>query len=221
MATLLEETSIEKITVKALADQADIDRKDLLPPLWLHRRPAGGNPGEFLAEALQLLASYDPFSPDFDALGFFRQINRFIDENSGFYHRMVIADQYKFFYNELKDSLKEFLYQDYRQREELSALSPVKLSLYTEYVTAGVMAIYVEWLKHPAFDLEEVAEAASELTYGGFQAVRMLSCTRRQQKGQRPLICSHSLQRRSLPLGAVVFFCFPGLYLLGKHDIIG
>ncbi len=172
LATLLEETSIEKITVKALADQADIDRKTF----YLHYGSIGDLlaeiQGEFLAEALQLLASYDPFSPDFDALGFFRQINRFIDENSGFYHRMVIADQYKFFYNELKDSLKEFLYQNYLQREDLSALSPVKLSLYTEYVTAGVMAIYVEWLKHPAFDLEEVAEAASELTYGGLQAVR-------------------------------------------------
>ena len=85
---------------------------------------------------------------------------------------MVIADQYKFFYNELKGSLKEFLYQNYLRREDLSTLSPVKLSLYTEYVTAGVMAIYVEWLKHPAFDLEEVAEAASELTFGGLRAVR-------------------------------------------------
>ena len=172
LATLLEETPIDKITIKALAEQADIDRKTF----YLHYGSIGDLlaeiQGDFLGEALQLLSSYDLFSLDFDALGFFRQINRFIDENSEFYHRMVIADQYKFFYNELKGSLKEFLYQNYLHREDLSTLSPVKLSLYTEYVTAGVMAIYVDWLKHPAFDLEEVAEAASELTFGGLRAVR-------------------------------------------------
>lgn len=33
------------------------------------------------------------------------------------------------------------------------------------------MAVYVEWLKHPEFDLDEVAEAASEIAYGGVRAV--------------------------------------------------
>ncbi len=112
-----------------------------------------------------------------------------------------------FFYNELKDSLKEFLYQDYRQREELSALSPVKLSLYTEYVTAGVMAIYVEWLKHPAFDLEEVAEAASELTYGGFSGgAGCCPAPDGSKKGQRPLICSPTASSAEVCLWGLWFF---------------
>lgn len=181
LSALLEESPIDKITVKALAERADIDRKTF----YLHYGSIGDLlaeiQGEFLEEALQLLASYDLFSPDFDALAFFRQINGFIDQNSKFYHQMVIADQYKFFYNELKSSLKEFLYQNYLHREDLAALSPAKLSIYTEYVTAGVMAVYVEWLTHPAFDLEEVAEAASELTYGGLRAVREVAARQAPQ----------------------------------------
>ncbi|MCI5499856.1 MAG: TetR/AcrR family transcriptional regulator [Clostridiales bacterium] len=168
---LLEESTVDKITVKALAERADIDRKTF----YLHYGSIGDLlseiQDELLQEVLQLTDAYDLFQPDFDALGLFRQLNDLIGQNSDFYRRLVIADQYNFFYSKLKDSLKDFLHEKYHQREALSTLSPVKLDLYAEYVTAGVMSIYVAWLKNPAFDLEEVAEAVSEITYGGVRAV--------------------------------------------------
>ena len=172
LAELLEESAFEKITVTALAERADIDRKTF----YLHYGSISDLmaeiQGEILEEALQLVVSYDLLSPDFDMLGLFRQLNHFIQENATFYHQMVMADNYHFLYNELRDSLKKFLYQNYLHRKDTAALSSTKLSLYIEYVTAGVMSIYVEWLKHPTFDPEEVAVVASDLTCGCFQAMR-------------------------------------------------
>ena len=33
------------------------------------------------------------------------------------------------------------------------------------------MAVYVDWLKHPEYDLKEVAETANEIAYGGIRKV--------------------------------------------------
>ncbi len=70
LATLLEETSIEKITVKALADQADIDRKTF----YLHYGSIGDLLAEIQGSSWRKPSSswlpMTPFSPDFDALGF-------------------------------------------------------------------------------------------------------------------------------------------------------
>lgn len=168
---LSTEKPIEKITIKELAERADIDRKTF----YLHYGSLGDVLDEIHNELLekvdQLIAAYDLFQPSFDALGFFRKINAIIGEDSAFYRRMVIANRYSFFYDKLRMTMKEFLRQKYHQRLEHTSISLVKLNLYAEYATAGIMAVYVEWLKHPELDLDEVAEAASEIAYGGVRAV--------------------------------------------------
>lgn len=172
LAELLEESSFEKITVKALAERADIDRKTF----YLHYGSISDLmaeiQGEFLEEALQLVVSYDLLAPSFDALGLFHDLNRFIGENSTFYRQMITVDNYNFLYHNLKDSLKAFLFQNYIHRQDMEDLSATKLSLYIEYVTSGVISIYVEWLKHPTVDPDEIAVVASDLTAGCFQAMR-------------------------------------------------
>lgn len=64
-------SAFEKITVTALAERADIDRKTF----YLHYGSISDLmaeiQGEILEEALQLVVSYDLLSPDFDMLGLF------------------------------------------------------------------------------------------------------------------------------------------------------
>lgn len=64
LAELLEESAFEKITVTALAERADIDRKTF----YLHYGSISDLmaeiQGEILEEALQLVVSYDLLSPD-------------------------------------------------------------------------------------------------------------------------------------------------------------
>lgn len=168
---LVMEKDIDKITIKELAERADIDRKTF----YLHYAGVGEVleeiQNELLAKVDHLLSDFDLFRPDFDALGFFHRLNAVIDQDSAFYRRLLVADRYSFYYVKLKTSMKEVLRERYFQAAGKSEVSPVKLDLYAEYATSGIMAIYVDWLKHPEYDLEEVAEVATENFYGGVRGV--------------------------------------------------
>ena len=170
MALVLEK-SVEKITIKELAERADIDRKTF----YLHYGCIGDVLSEMQEELLarleSIISGYDLFQPDFDALAMFREINSVILESTDFYRRMLVMDRYSFFYDKLKEAMKTFLTDKYGQLLENASISRIKLDLYLEFVTTGIMAVYVHWLRHPEFDLDVVAQAASEIAYGGGRMV--------------------------------------------------
>lgn len=171
LMTLVMEKPVEKITIKELADLADIDRKTF----YLHY----GSLWEVLSEMQEelltkleaILSGYDLFRPDFDALAFFREINAVIEASPDFYRRMLLMDRYRFFFDRLKESMKKCLADKYERELENTAVSRFRLDLYLEYVVMGIMALYVYWLQNPDFDLDEVAQAASEIAYGGGRMV--------------------------------------------------
>ena len=169
--SLIMEKNIEKITIKELAQRADIDRKTF----YLHYKSIFDVlteiQDEFLCSVGHMVDECDLFTSSFDALPLFRKINDLLNQNPAFYHRLAVSDQYGFFHDKLKACMKDFFHEKYGERLDTSSLSPIKLNLYAEYVASGITALYVEWLKHPEFDLEEVAEAASEISYGGGRAV--------------------------------------------------
>ncbi len=171
LMTLVTEKPVEKITIKELAERADIDRKTF----YLHYGSISEVLTEMQRELLEKLESvvsgYDLFRRDFDALALFREINGIVLESSDFYSRMLVMDRYSFFYDKLKESMKNCLAEKYSQQLENTAVSQVKLDLYLEYVITGVLSVYVYWLKHPEFDLDEVAQAASDISYGGGRMV--------------------------------------------------
>ena len=171
LMALVMEKPVEKITIKELAELADIDRKTF----YLHYGSIGEVLTEMQRELLEklenVISGYDLFQPDFDALALFRDINGIILESSDFYRRMFIMDRYSFFFDKLKETLKSFLLDKYASQLESTSISSIKLDLYLEYVAMGVMAVYVHWLKHPEYDLDQVAQAASEIAYGGGRMV--------------------------------------------------
>lgn len=168
---LVMEKNVDKITIKELAERADIDRKTF----YLHYSSVWDVLEEIQVEILEqvdgLMSEFDLFHPSFDALGFLRGLNGLIEENSDFYRRMLVADRYSFFYVKLKEAMKAGLRKKYREAALKATVSPVKLELYAEYATSGLMAVYVDWLKHPEYDLKEVAETANEIAYGGIRKV--------------------------------------------------
>ncbi len=171
LMALVMEKPTEKITIKELAERADIDRKTF----YLHYGSIGEVLAEMQSELLDkleaIICSYDLFQPDFDALAMFREINGVILASTDFYRRMLIMDRYSFFYDKLKASMKNHLENKYDQQLGNTSISNRKLDLYLEYVTTGIMAVYVHWLEHPEYDLDVVAQAASEISYGGGRMV--------------------------------------------------
>lgn len=170
-ADLAVRKDVDSITIKELAELADIDRKTF----YLHYSSIGDVLNEIQTELLEqlnlLIMEYDLFQPSFDALAFFRKINSILNTDYELYRKLVMADRYSFFFYKMKEKMKDLLMEKYYQRIKRSPVSLVKLNLYIEYATAGIMSIYVSWLQHPEYNLEEVAEAATDIAYGGGQAV--------------------------------------------------
>jgi AcrR family transcriptional regulator len=169
LEALMTEKPIEKITVKELAQRADIDRKTF----YLHYDSIGNLMEELQKQLLEqirdVLSQYDLLSPDFDALSLFRQFNAIIAQNSAFYRKMMEADRYGFFFHHLKDTMRDLLRR--RHGHETDIISPVKMAVYIEYSVGGILAVYVAWLRDQTMDLEEVAQAASAIAYNGISAV--------------------------------------------------
>ena len=167
LMALVAEKPLEKITIKELAERADIDRKTFYLHYGAISEVVIEMQEEMLGQLEKTVESYDLFQPDFDAQALFRDINSIVDSESEFYRRMLVMDRYSFFYERLKDMMKAYLQRKYHDHLNSTTVSRVKLELYMEYVATGVMSVYVHWLKHPEYSLDVVAEAASEIAYGG------------------------------------------------------
>lgn len=171
LMALVVEKPLEKITIKELAERADIDRKTFYLHYGAISEVVIEMQEEILGRLESMIEAYDLFQPDFDAQALFRDINSIVGSESEFYRRMLVMDRYSFFYERLKDMMKAYLQRKYHDHLDSTTVSRVKLELYMEYVATGVMAVYVHWLKHPEYSLDEVAEAASEIAYGGGRMV--------------------------------------------------
>lgn len=158
--SLLEEK--DRITVKELAERADIDRKTF----YLHYTSTADVmeeiQDELLCHVTELLSEYDPATPGDSAAVIFRQLNEFVEANSSLYRRLLSADRYSFFYHKLQNALQAVIVANWQQRPGLR-LDAMQLELYARFIAAGLMSIYVSWLENPRYTPEEVSGTVSAL----------------------------------------------------------
>lgn len=158
--SLLEEK--DRITVKELAERADIDRKTF----YLHYTSTADVmeeiQDELLCHVTELLSEYDPAAPGDSAAVIFRQLNEFVEANSSLYRRLLSADRYSFFYHKLQNALQAVIVANWQQRPGLR-LDAMQLELYARFIAAGLMSIYVSWLENPRYTPEEVSGTVSAL----------------------------------------------------------
>ena len=151
------------VTISELAKLADIDRKTF----YLHYESTAQVLDELQSEILEKLMlivdRHDLFSPGFDSLAFFRDINKFINEDYELYRKLLLSGRYDFFLNKMKNKLRDSIIERYKFR---SAISEKKLMLYAEYATSGLMAMYVEFFDNPEISLEDISDVATDVIYG-------------------------------------------------------
>ena len=153
----------DNVTISELAKLADIDRKTF----YLHYESTDQVLDELQSEILEklmvIIKRHDLFSPGFDALAFFRDINRFINEDYELYRKLLLSGRYDFFLTKMKNKLRGIIMERYRHR---SGISENKLMLYAEFATSGLMSMYVEFFNNPEIRLEDIAEVATNVIYG-------------------------------------------------------
>ena len=167
LVALSREEQPERITVTALADRANINRKTF------YMYYAGIDD---LLDQIEtgLLEKYEPFicsvnavSPEFDVYSFFRSSFGMIQEDMAVWQMLNRYGRLLGLVERAKVLMVEHVLG---QLERVG--DPQELRLYLEYAAAGVLSMLIEWIRNPVTTLEEFSDFLALITIGGYRAIR-------------------------------------------------
>lgn len=166
---LITEKDISQITIKELAETADINRKTFYMHYSSVEDILDNIENDLIKRLLAIMDDYDFSDSKFDIYGLFSSLNGLLNENLDLYKQLVKANSYNLLIVKVKTILKKGLIEKYSEKYDMDE---AVMSLYAEYIASGVMSIYIEWLKTDSqISLEELAKMAGSITLNGIQSL--------------------------------------------------
>lgn len=166
---LLVEKDASQITIKELAESANINRKTF----YMHYSSIDDIfdkiANEVMEKFLLVLDNYDFFHEQFDAYTFFITLNNVINEDFDFYKKLVNTTSHNFLLSKVKKILKASIIERFPNKpttnEEI-------LKLYSEFIASGIISMYVEWVnEESSLSFEDFASAASNIAFNGINSI--------------------------------------------------
>lgn len=166
---LIEEKDVSLITVKELAERANINRKTF----YMHYSNIDDIFDKIeneLIEKFLLILDKDDFSQvQFDEYSFFTSLNNVINEDFDFYQKLIRANSYNFLLIKVKKILKATIIENFHKKLNINE---EVLNLYAEFTASGVMSMYIERFKMDStLSLEDLAKAASNIAFNGINSI--------------------------------------------------
>lgn len=177
---LVQTKAIDEITVSELARTADIDRKTfylhyqtvqdvfLEFKQMIHARlmeildeaERRGEENRQRLEAGEELERRDDVAP-FDFIYFYDSLNVIMMDNMAFFEKLSKDTTFMFLKNDFKNVLKQALMDYYKDWEGWS--SDYQASLNAEFIAAGAISLWTDWLHHKQVPLDVFRDAAIEV----------------------------------------------------------
>lgn len=169
LTNLLEEKDVSQITIKELAECANINRKTF----YMHYSSINAIfdkiEDETIEKFLLILDKCDFFHDQFNEYAFFTNLNNVINEDFDFYQKLIRANSYNFLLIKVKKILKDILIE--RFYKKLNNDKEV-LNLYAEFTASGIMSMYIEWFNMDSkLSLEDLAKASSSIAFKGINTI--------------------------------------------------
>jgi AcrR family transcriptional regulator len=169
LIALIIEKEISQITVKELAERANINRKTFYMHYSSIEDILDKIENEIIEKLLFILERYDFFDSHFDVYALFLSINDVINDDFDLYQRLVYANSYNFLIIKVKKILKDTILEKYNKKLNMSK---DVFNLYAEYTASGVMSLYIEWFKmNSKLSLEDLAKVAGNITFNGVSSI--------------------------------------------------
>lgn len=166
---LIGEKDISQITVKELAERANINRKTFYMHYTSIEDIFDKIENEFIEKFLLILDKYDFFQAKFDEYSFFTSLNDLINEDFDFYQKLICANSYHLFFIKVKKILKDTIIERFHKK---SSINKEVSSLYAEFVSSGIMSMYIEWFNvNSNLSLEDLAKAANNVALNGLNSI--------------------------------------------------
>lgn len=167
--SLLEEKDVSQITVKELAERANINRKTFYMHYTSIKEVFDEIEDEFIEKFLVVLNKHNFTQVQLDHYAFFSSLSSLINEDFDFYKKLARVNSYDFLFVKIKQILKD------RIVEELSKKlndNNEMLNLYAEFGASGIMSMYNEWFNTDSnISLEDLAKAAGNLAFNGINSI--------------------------------------------------
>jgi len=158
---LLKKKHYSDITVKELAEEADITRKTF----YLHYNTLDDLLREFMAERYERLREpledMDLFSEDFDYLAFFTHIKDLFEENHDLIKKLMGDQNSRYVMQWVMEENENLTFERAKAHFDLR---PEILRIYFRYYTRGISGTFLEWFTDPhAIPLEEFADTVKNI----------------------------------------------------------
>lgn len=166
--TLLQKKAMDEISVSELAREADVDRKTF----YSHYQTVQDVFLEFKQGIYDRLMEVldeceDPERPGdseaFDFDHFYDAMNAIMIDNLAFFEKLSKDTGFMFLKNEFKNVLKQALLDHYEGRY---SADPYEAGLRAEFIAAGAISMWTDWLHHKQVPLDDFKEAAIRVLRG-------------------------------------------------------
>lgn len=164
---LLMEKELSQITVKELAEKADVNRKTFYAYYANIEGILNAIEDEIIEKVLSELYKFDFKNPTINALEIFTRLNDIIYEDFKLYQRLYRLDSLDHLVGRIKDAIIEMFLKLYDSKCEISRN---EFELYAEYFVSGILSMYIKWFSlEPSIPLERLTQMAGLTTFKGFQ----------------------------------------------------
>lgn len=177
--TLLQKKGMDEITVTELARAADVDRKTFYSHYQtvqdvfvefkqgvydkvaevLDECETRGAENQARLNAGESMDRAEDLAP-FDFVYFYDTMHQVMVENLPFFEKLSRDSSSMFLKNDFKNVLKQAILDKY---PECPGISPYTQSLYTEFIAAGTISMWTDWLHHKQVPMEEFRDSAIEV----------------------------------------------------------
>jgi len=159
---LLKKKNYSDITVKELADEADITRKTF----YLHYSTLDDLLREFLTlrygRIRELTGEIDLMSENFSYLEFFTKLRQIFESNQNIAKKMMEDQNSRYIMQQIMEETESRAFENAQAHFNMK---PEILHIYFRYYTRGISGSFLEWVANPdSVSLEEFSDAIKNIT---------------------------------------------------------
>ena len=165
---MIIEMDYNEITIKELADRANINRKTFYAHFECIEDILAELIEQIAEKLLEHLENAGVFSnPSVEV--FVKAMELTLNENLELYKKLIVANSYRFFLRNVKDIIKKSI--NNAGLTNAVDCNPVELDFICEFIASGLAKIYKMWLEGPkGVTQERIGELAGKITFYGFGA---------------------------------------------------
>ena len=165
---MIIEMDYNEITIKELADRANINRKTFYAHFECIEDILAELIEQIAEKLLEHLENAGVFSnPSVEV--FVKAMELTLNENLELYKKLIVANSYRFFLRNVKDIIKKSI--NNAGLTNAVDCNPIELDFICEFIASGLAKIYKMWLEDPkGVTQERIGELAGKITFYGFGA---------------------------------------------------